>query len=106
VHRDLKAQRVGADADLGQMLRLEHRLAPSGRPSPHTGSSIPIPANQRNSRLEPICSINYRSACTEQRICNRLARISRCGGIEGRPREAQSPATPPSRLASASFTTA
>lgn len=39
--------------------------------------------NQRNIRLSSICSINRRSDRTENRICNRLARISRSGGIEG-----------------------
>ncbi len=51
-----------------------------------TASSIPRPTNQRNKRLYCICSINCRSERTENRIWIRLARISRSGGIEGRPK--------------------
>lgn len=47
-----------------------------------TRSSMPRPTNQRNSRLYCICSINCRSDRTENRICSRLARISRSGAIE------------------------
>ena len=46
---------------------------------------MPSPTNQRNRRLYCICSINCRSDRTENRIWIRLARISRSGGIEGRP---------------------
>jgi hypothetical protein len=51
-----------------------------------TGSSMPSPTDQRNIRLSSICSIRCRSERTENRIWSKLARISRSGGIEGRPK--------------------
>lgn len=50
-----------------------------------TGSSPPSLTNYRNSRLYYICSISCRSEQTENRVWISLARISRSGGIEGRP---------------------
>lgn len=49
----------------------------------HSGSSIAKPTSQRNMKLYCICSISCRSERTENRICFRLARISRSGAMEG-----------------------
>ncbi len=49
-----------------------------------TGSSIPGPKNQWNSRLYCICSINCRPDRIANRIWIRPARISRSDTIEGR----------------------
>ena len=48
-------------------------------------ASIGSPTNQRKSRLKSICSINCRSERTEKNACNKVARSSISGGMEGRP---------------------
>jgi hypothetical protein len=72
----------------------------------HTGSSMPSPTNQRNSRLYCIWSISCRSERTENRICTSAARSSRSGAIEGRPSGAYSWPNSLSSAFSASLTIA
>jgi len=50
----------------------------------HPHSSMPIPTNQRNSKLYSSCSISIRSLRTEYSTC-RKARKRCSGGIDGRP---------------------
>jgi hypothetical protein len=51
----------------------------------HTGSSMPSPTNQRNSRLKSSCSMSWRSERTEKNACSSEARSNFSGAIDGRP---------------------
>ncbi len=65
----------------------------------------PLPTKPSAYQLYCVCSISCRSDRTEIRIWIRLARISRSGAIEGRPKSTYNTSNLALRLASASVTT-